>query len=549
MSSLGSPFRGNIPSNTSLPFDTTFINDLQSDVAQPITVQNSQNSTTVYENRTGSSSLHLLIPASKSNENLCKTLLSSFVLNYPSPTLINFGEVFTGTNWDNGSHAGKINGVYNFLSNDKKVRDDDLVLIIDGYDVWFQLPPEVLVKRYLNVVRIANERLKQRYGMITRQKPWEGLTKQRVQRFSQTIVFGADKLCWPNAIDSPACSSLPPSSLPPDAYGPMTDKDSEGFKNRPKYLNSGNVIGPVADVRAVYKRAMEKIDQGLGGIGDQFVFAEILGEQELQRESTRRSTQNMFTRWLEWHIQPLGINSLHTTQKSSASIMLDPNQRYEFSIGLDYSSSLFHTMTHSSADIAFTTHNITSHILPIDVLTARPPFPGLWEPTAAATKWYPPFSPTLDIPPQTISNQSQTWSTLPLALNNVSHTVPALLHINGDKSLLQSSWPQIWFQPYGRALLRAYKRTPQPFLWGVKGQQQRIWDRRGGRGGIWTTEANWMGWEEICKGCEDNVFADGKGIWGKEEGDGRVYNYWGKVVIGDEVEEEKKDETEKEKGQ
>ena len=93
-------------------------------------------------------SFHVLIPASETNKKLCKTLLSSFVLNYPSPTLINFKEVFTGDGWDKGAHAGKIKGVYDFLSKDKKVR---------GYDVWFRLPPEVMVKRYHTLIHEANE--------------------------------------------------------------------------------------------------------------------------------------------------------------------------------------------------------------------------------------------------------------------------------------------------------------------------------------------------------------------------------------------------------
>ena len=67
---------------------------------------------------------------------------------------------------------------------------------------------------------------------------------------------------------------------------------------------------------------------------------------------------------------------------------------------------------------------------------------------------------------------------------------------------------------------------------------------------MWTADGNWMGWEEVCKGCEESVFADEKGIWGKEEGDGRVFNSFGMMVIGDDEEKKKKlndKRTEKEK--
>lgn len=43
-----------------------------------------------------------------------------------------------------------------------------------------------------------------------------------------------------------------------------------------------------------------------------------------------------------------------------------------------------------------------------------------------------------------------------------------------------------------------------------------------------------MSWGEVCKKTEDDVFADGKGKWGKEEGSARTTNTFGKVMIDDE---------------
>lgn len=105
-------------------------------------------------------SFHLLIPASRSNAKLCKTLLSAFVLGYPSPTLINYGKVFEDDSWDNGTHVGKIRGVYDYLKDGTHMEDDDLVLVIDGYDVWFQLPPDIMITRYHSMILSANERLR-----------------------------------------------------------------------------------------------------------------------------------------------------------------------------------------------------------------------------------------------------------------------------------------------------------------------------------------------------------------------------------------------------
>lgn len=498
------------------------------------------NTSTLNDSALRGPSFHVLIPASETNDKLCKTLLSAFVLNYPPPTLINFGQVFTGDSWDKGSHAGKIKGVYDFLIKDEKVHDDDLVLIIDGYDVWFQLTPEVLVKRYHKLIHDANQRLRNQYGTVLEEKPWKGVQKKKVQRYVQTVVFGADKLCWPNQPDDPACASLPEPTLPRNAYGSHTDQDPEGYTNRPKYLNSGTIIGRVDDVRAIYERALEKVDQDLGAIGDQFVFAEILGEQEYHRQlfisnMARPCYYPLFNAF------PFS-KTLSPPIKAVKNMTLPQNRRYDFSIGLDYTSYLFQTMTHSSDDIAFISYaNISSSTLPrsfsqisslslsLDVNTARPPFPTNDTAIALATGKLLPLSANLDSLPPPAQN---TWLKQPLATNLHSLSVPTLLHINGDKSLLDSWWPSLWYQPHARALLRAYTRTPQPFLWGTVDGEEKTWDRRGGRGGFWKTDGWWMEWGDVCKGVEDTVFADGKGFWGLEEGDGRLYNAWGQQITG-----------------
>ncbi|MCJ1398500.1 hypothetical protein MMC11_001700 [Xylographa trunciseda] len=494
----------------------------------------SQNNTHVKDVQSRDNSFHVLIPASASNDKLCKTLISSFLLNFPPPTLVNFGEIFTGDNWDNGTHAGKIKGVYNFLSESSQVHDDDLVLIIDGYDVWFQLPPEVLVKRYHTLIQDANRRLRRQYGRISKSVSSEGIKKQNDQMYEQTVVFGADKLCWPNAPVDPACSSLPESTLPKNSYGKNTDTDPEGFNNRPKYLNSGTIIGPVSDVRAIYERALEKVDQGLGAIGDQFVFAEILGEQEYGREISHPTAHKSWLPGLFGTRSPFEP-SLPVTE-AVKNLTLMPNRRYEYSIGLDYWSSLFQTMTHSSEDIRFTKYNnLTSRAssqggnLPLDILSARPPYPSNDTLTKLMTNHILPLSHSVDELP---SPDQNPWLSIPLATNVRSLTVPVLLHVNGDKSLLDSWWPSIWFQPHARALLRQHRRTPQPFLWGTIGGHEKMWDMRGGRGGVWTPDGRWLEWGEICEGVEESVFGDGKGKWGEEEGDGKTWNAFGKQVTG-----------------
>ena len=468
--------------------------------------------------------------------------------------MINYGKTFDGENWDKGSHAGKIKGVFDFLSDRSQVKDDDLILIVDGYDVWFQLPPEIMIRRYHKMVKEADEHLRARYGMVTEGKPGDG-TADRVQKYTQKVIFGADKLCWPNPAEDPACAAIPYSTLPKDVYGPDTDKEKEGFHNRPRYLNSGNVIGPAADVRAIYRYALQKVEEdGRGSIGDQFVFAEIFGEQEFQRETIRRDSQSTGGRFYDWLSNTLGTSGSPLSANITINNMTTvPGQRYEYSIGLDYESRLFQTMTHSAADIEFITYNSSAYLssmqaahpslhglplfLPLDLQTASAPFsyasPGNHTPDSPSSALLLPYSPALDNLPTGPSEP--TWRTLPLATNVYAASIPPLLHINGDKSLLSTWWPKLWHHPYARALLRQYIRssqTPTAAAAAAKGGQT-WWDSRGGRGGVWTGNGEWMAWGEVCKGCEEEVFADGMGEWGREEGVRKVINSFGKVIIGE----------------
>lgn len=65
----------------------------------------------------------LLIPARNSSANLCKTLLSAAILNYPPPTLVGYRRNDT-------SDSSILNTTYGFLLG-KEVRDNDIVLIVE----------------------------------------------------------------------------------------------------------------------------------------------------------------------------------------------------------------------------------------------------------------------------------------------------------------------------------------------------------------------------------------------------------------------------------
>ena len=462
---------------------------------------------------------------------------------------------------ESASHTAKIKGVYGVLSDRSKTKDDDMVLIVDGYDVWFQLPPQILLDRFHEVIEKENKAIRERYGMITEDRDKDG-KGERVPRYEQKVILGADKLCWPNPREDPACFAVPYSTLPEDIYGEDTDTDPKAFHNRPRWLNSGNIMGRVKDVRDIYEVALKKVESGAGGLGDQYVFGAIFGEQEFQRETLRRDAQGVTEEWLGWIGEAMGKSasplSANVTMKNMTAV---PGQRYEFGIGLDYESNLFQTMTHSIDDVEFVYYNSSTdllslakhHSLPLylskDLQSANPPLsyasPGNHTAEANPDRktLLLPYSPNLDTLPDKNGDTGLTWRDVPLATNTYSASIPALLHINGDKSLLQSWWPKIWFHPFSRALLRRFVRSTQTLEAADAADKggKGWWDLRGGRGGVWTNKATWMPWNEVCRRVEDAVFGDGKGVFGQEEGDGRVVNKFGKVVVGAHGEDEEGD--------
>ncbi|KAI9674095.1 MAG: hypothetical protein M1817_001913 [Caeruleum heppii] len=497
-------------------------------LSQPAGTSTSRNGTTKLNSFDRPPSFLLLVPASQTNPNLCKTLLSAFILDYPTPTLINFNKSFNEGGWDNGTHIGKIRGVLEYLSHSSGTRDDDVVLVVDGYDVWFQLPPELMLSRFHRALREANARSVKQFG-TEKLDTLHHSSADKQPKFSEKVIFAADKLCWPNPIADPACQSVPSSTLPTNAWGPETDRDPGGWLNRPRFLNSGTVMGSLADLRTIYQRATHKVEEhNRGFLGDQAVFAEIFGEQEYQRHLVSEVERPLSSlHWTQLFANHLASPGPGKTEEKMVSndMTAEPGDRYEYGLSLDYEMSLFQTMTHSDGDIEFLhfanasllpqvleSHRIHSGRplkVPPDLVETRLPF-ATFEDTA--TRWQVPFGP--DLP------SNSTWADVALGTNLHVPSVPALLHFNGDKSYLDKWWPKMWYHVFGRVLLHRHVRAPR----------KSRWDRRGGAGGAWTDRGQWLSWTELCGGFEDEIFGDGLGRWSKETGDGKAFDAWGKLM-------------------
>ena len=93
---------------------------------------------------------HLLLPATASNNNFCRLLLSSTITGYPEPILIGWGGhgAYDGAE----SHLFKISETLVYLNSLDESHDDDLVLVIDAYDILMIMPPQVMINRYFDLV-------------------------------------------------------------------------------------------------------------------------------------------------------------------------------------------------------------------------------------------------------------------------------------------------------------------------------------------------------------------------------------------------------------
>ncbi|KAF2083980.1 hypothetical protein K490DRAFT_50295 [Saccharata proteae CBS 121410] len=426
--------------------------------------------------------LHLVIPASDPDVNLCKTMLTAAVCGFPTPNIINWNETFDNPNLvAGGSHIAKITGVLEFLRSLPAESDSDLVLLVDGYDIWFQVAPSVIIERYHRINKEANARIRARLGPAA-----------ELEGIKQTILFSAQKRCWPWSDADTPCFAVPQSSLPEDVYGPETDTDIGNRKNpyikfRQRFLCSGDAMGPVRDMRALFERAKVLMEHDSNFGSDQKIFSQILGEQSFQRE--------------------VSIIDSHPPNRLMKHYSGTP---LEFSLGLDYASLIGHPTVFAEEDSAWLHYNDTMDLedavkalevgspkvndLPSDIESSRPPFQmikGEGLPTELG------------------------WKDVPLYTNLWTGVVPGIIHHNahrdGLKSLRQTWWNETWMFPYARQLLQAQVQEPVSPV-AVLGNET-WWSPIEQRGGAKTDKGDWLAWGDVCEGMEDELFRDDQGPW------------------------------------
>lgn len=454
--------------------------------------------------------MHFLIPATDVNINLCKTLLTAGILGYPSPSILAWQEPYDEQGGlGGGSHLLKISRTLEYLNSLGPAQDEELVFMIDAYDIQFQLPVEVLINRFFKVNEAANDRLQNALGAAYQK-----------ERIRQTIVFGAGKRCAPNALWEVACYTVPMSPAPADTYNNNTDTvlgHNQWYSVRQRYINSGYIIGPVKEMRKLFVRAQEWVDahkeHPIYGASDQAIFALIMGEQNYVREQKRLQHVSILDKLFRTRLAKPIDNNIHglyidnILHPSTTHTAFDPKPGvdYEFGIGLDYESDLGHQTMNSdigrdSQWIQYTTEEWSSMQEQVNEkfnrhgkLDCKLNVPAL--PASDVMSSARPFH-LLEGNSDAVSESS--WNTIPLYTHLCFGTQPVMIHHNGGKERREQTWTQLWFQSRARDLLVAQMET--------RGSARDIhrWEdfkKDPGvkqAGGAWTDRGEWVPWWQMC---------------------------------------------------
>ncbi|KAH6896813.1 hypothetical protein B0T10DRAFT_475157 [Thelonectria olida] len=391
----------------------------------------------------GQRKLVIILPADRSSPDLCKVISSAVALGYPAPVIVNWKTDFHTEEAGIGpSQLGKITGTLQYLewatseeaSKDEKLGEDDLVLMLDAHDVWLQLPPSVLLHRYFKANERANKQLAREYGFFDKTV------------MEQTIIVSAQKGCVAprDSVSNLHCNDIPESTLPPNVYGFFTDFWKLRWRfMRPRYVNSGSFMGPAGDMRKYFRRVKERMDADVGLLGpdgelggDQGIFAEVFGEQEVWRQRVRRQHDEND----DW--------------KDAAVVQL--RDKFEYHIGLDYAQDLFYPTCYAEDDGYFVSLDDS------EAVEEESKRLGVWTPRIDGV---PSDIQEAKRPLEILMGEIQTnhsWGHVPLYADVWTTAIPVALHHNAWKNGLKSRratwWDKTWYFPYLRHLLHAHSQ-------------------------------------------------------------------------------------------
>lgn len=435
----------------------------------------------------GTRRFRVFMAADAPNLSLCKSVMSSVALGYPLPMLLNWKGEFNRPEWHlAGSHIAKLESLHAaieaLLADPNDIaHDDDLAVLVDSYDVWFQLPPSVLIQRYHQINKDADRRIRDQW-----RETWRGRGDDDDDDFpipppKQNIVVTAAKDCHPGPESGshPHYDHWPQSPMPKFMYGPGTDKVSGPLfdpaqkykKVRPRCVNSGMIMGTMGALRAALARSKDKIAEaertGRQLWSDQALLGEVIGEQELWREWVRHLAATWDGGDNDAAGAPLygGDGGLHRDVVPIARAALREGKNFEFGIGLDYGFSTIPPTCSAEEDgdfVALSDHEqveaASERAGVVDGVRVRGVPPELLlhaTPNAArdAVKYR---DPLRDI----------AWGSVPLYTDFFFGTTPVGIHhnayVDGLKAWrIDNWWERMWFHRHLRRLVSSHLILPQ----------------------------------------------------------------------------------------
>ncbi|KAJ3502083.1 hypothetical protein NM208_g16801 [Fusarium decemcellulare] len=197
--------------------------------------------------------------------------MSAVATGYPMPILLNWNREYNRPSWHfAGSHIAKLEsllgGIEALLEDADKnddVSENDIAVLVDAYDIWFQLPPSILLERYHQLNREADARVRQQWADLNIKADFP------ISPPRQDIIVTTAKDCFPDSYSGsdPRYEYWPDSPMPKDMYGEGTDEipwsldPARKYKKvRPRCVNSGLIMGSMGALRDTLRRCKEKVD-------------------------------------------------------------------------------------------------------------------------------------------------------------------------------------------------------------------------------------------------------------------------------------------------
>ncbi|KAK2029827.1 hypothetical protein LX32DRAFT_587975 [Colletotrichum zoysiae] len=429
------------------------------------------------------------------------------------PTLLNWNGEFNRPEWHfAGSHIAKLESLLvalDSLHEKDSSADNDVALLVDAYDIWFQLPPSALLERFHMLNFEADKRV---------QSSWmeSGYNPQfPIAAPKQNIVITTAKDCQPGTESGshPNYPHWPASPLPPDIYGEETDNvdysadSARRYRRvRPRCVNSGMIMGKVGPLRAALRRCRDKIAavsrKGLQLWSDQALIAEVVGEQEMWREWVRFAMSSV-------NQQAVGsVKELSWEVQKVAEAALD-GQSFEFGLGLDYTFSTMPPTCSAEEDGYFVRWSDREAVQRASVKAGVP-----------GRVRVPEMPQCLGGSDGPLPGSELSWADVPLYTDFFFGNAPVAIHhnayISGLKAWrLENWWNMTWFYPYLRDLVTIRLRQQENtkllarITGGATGENEIVYwapSEETGRTTIksfrWSNngaETTLMDWESVCQ--------------------------------------------------